>query len=259
MSVAAAQYAALSRRSVITTIRQPIAIVPSFTFPLLFLAINAAALERSINLPGFPPVDSFLQFMIATTIVQGGLFGAIASGSAIAADIEGGFFDRLIATPVSRLSILIGRLAGSWTLAFVQAWFFFGVAHLFGLTVEGGVLGMFGVALISSIAAAGLGAVSVAIGLKSGSTEVVQGSFPLIFVTMFLSSAFFPRSLMEGWFKAVATANPLSHMIEGTRSLVIRGWESSEFLMSLGIASGILVFGLVLSTFALRARLAERT
>jgi len=258
MSAAVAQYASLSRRSIVTTIRQPIAIVPSFTFPLLFLAINAAALERSINLPGFPPVDSFLQFMIATTIVQGGLFGAIASGSAIAADIEGGFFDRLIATPVSRTSILIGRLAGSFTLAFTQAWLFFGVAHLFGLTVEGGFLGMFGVALISSIASAGLGSVSVAIGLKSGSTEVVQGSFPLIFVSMFLSSAFFPRSLMEGWFKSVATINPLSHMIEGARSLVFRGWETSEFLTSLGIAFAILALGLTLSLLALRARLADK-
>ena len=258
MSTAVAHYAALSRRSIVTTIRQPIAIVPSITFPLLFLAINSAALERSIGLPGFPPVDSFLQFMIATTIVQGGLFGAIASGSAIAADIEGGFFDRLIATPVSRTSILIGRLAGSFSLAFAQAWLFFGVAHLFGLTVEGGFIGMLGVAIVSAIAAAGLGAVSVAIGLKSGSTEVVQGSFPLIFVSMFLSSAFFPRSLMNGWFKSVASVNPLSHMIEGTRSLVIRGWDTSEFLLSLGIATAILVFGLGLSLLALRARLADK-
>lgn len=258
MSTAVAHYAALSRRSIVGTIRQPIAIVPSITFPLLFLAINSAALERSIQLPGFPPVDSFLQFMIATTIVQGGLFGAIASGSAIAADIEGGFFDRLIATPVSRTSILIGRLAGSFTLAFTQAWLFFAVAFLFGLTVEGGVLAMLGVALVSAIAAAGLGAVSVAIGLKSGSTEVVQGSFPLIFVSMFLSSAFFPRSLMHGWFKSVATINPLSHMIEGIRSLVIRGWDPSEFLMALFIASCILAVGVGLSLLALRARLADK-
>lgn len=258
MSTVVAHYAVLGRRSVLNTMRQPIAIVPSVTFPLLFLAINAAALERSIHLPGFPPVDSFLQFMIATTIVQGGLFGAIASGSAIATDIEDGFFDRLIATPVSRTAILIGRLAGSFTLAFVQAWLFFGVAFLFGLSVEGGFPGMFGVALVSAIAASGLGAVSVAIGLKSGSTEVVQGSFPLIFVSMFLSSAFFPRSLMHGWFKSVATLNPLSHMIEGTRSLVIRGWQTSEFLMSLGIAAAVLAIGLGLSLLALRARLAEK-
>lgn len=259
MSSVAAHYAALSRRSLINTIRQPIAIIPAMTFPLVFLAINAAVLERSIELPGFPPVDSFLQFMIATTIIQGGLFGAIASGSDMATDIEGGFFDRLVATPVSRTSLLVGRVAGAFTLAFVQAWFFFGIGMLFGLEAEGGALGMLGVAIISAVASTGMAAFSVAIGLKSGSAEVVQGTFPLIFVSFFLSSAFFPRSLMEGWFKTAATINPLSHMIEAARSLVISGWDTSEFLLALGIATAIFAAGLVVSLFALRGRLADKS
>jgi ABC-2 type transport system permease protein len=254
VSVVAAQYIALSRRSIMNTARQPIAIVPAFAFPLLFLALNAAALAESIHLPAFPPVDSFLQFMVATTIIQGGLFGAIAAGADMARDIEGGFFDRIVATPVSRTSILVGRVAGS----FVQAFVFFAVATLFGLEVEGGVLGMFGVASISSVAGAGVGAIAVAIGIKSGNTEVVQGSFPLIFVSLFLSSAFFPRSLMNGWFKSAATINPLSHMIEAARSLVIRGWDSSEFGLGLLIALVILGLGLALSLLALRSRLADK-
>ena len=258
MSTVAAHYAALSRRSLVNTIRQPIAIIPAMTFPLVFLAINAAVLEKSINLPGFPAVDSFLQFMIATTIIQGGLFGAIASGSDMATDIEGGFFDRLVATPVSRTSLLVGRVAGSFTLAFVQAWFFFGIGMLFGLEIEGGLAGMLGVAIVSAVAATGMAAFSVAIGLKSGSAEVVQGTFPLIFVSFFLSSAFFPRSLMEGWFKTAAGINPLSHMIEAARSLVITRWDSSEFLVALGIATAIFAAGLVVALLALRGRLADK-
>lgn len=259
MSAVAAHYAVLSRRSLVNTIRQPIAIVPALTFPLVFLAINSAVLEKSIELPGFPPVDSFLQFMLVTTIVQGGLFGAIASGADMATDIQDGFFDRLIATPVSRVSILVARLAGAFALAFVQAWLFFAIAMPFGLVVEGGALAMLGVAIISAVAATGMGAFSVAIGLKSGSSEVVQGTFPLIFVSFFLSSAFFPRELMDGWFKTAATINPLSHMIESTRALVIFGWDVSDFAGALGIASGIFVAGVVVSLFALRGRLADRS
>ncbi len=258
MSVVAAQYTELSRRSLVNTLRQPIAIIPSLTFPLIFLALNSAALAESIRLPGFPPVDSFLQFMIATTIIQGGLFGSIAAGADMATDIEGGFFDRIIATPVSRTSILVGRIAGVFTLAFFQAFLFFGIAMLFGLTVEGGLPAMLGVALISAVAGSGFGALSVAIGIKSGSTEVVQGSFPLLFTLMFLSSAFFPRSLMNGWFKTAASINPLSHMIEGARSLVIRGWDSTEFLTGVSVASGIFVLGIAVSLLALRARLADK-
>ena len=258
MSAVAAQYALLSKRSLVNTIRQPIAIIPSLTFPLIFLALNSAALAESIQLPGFPPVDSFLQFMIATTIIQGGLFGSIAAGADMATDIEGGFFDRLIATPVSRTSILVGRVAGAFTLAFIQAFLFFGIAMLFGLDVEGGIPGMLGVALISATAGAGFATLSVAIGIKSGSTEVVQGSFPLIFTLMFLSSAFFPRQLMSGWFQDAATINPLSHMIESARSLVISGWNFGELLTGLAIAAAILVIGLVICLVALRARLADK-
>jgi ABC-2 type transport system permease protein len=80
----------------------------------------------------------------------------------------------------------------------------------------------------------------------------------LIFTLMFLSSAFFPRNLMDGWFKSAATINPLSHMIESARSLVIEGWDAVEFLYGLSIAGGLLVIGIGISLLALRARLADR-
>lgn len=257
MSVAA-QYLALSRRSILGTIRTPIAIFPPLIFPLIFLALNSAALDRSTQLPGFPEVDSFLQFMFATTIVQGTLFGSIAAGSAMATDIEGGFFERLLAAPTSRGSILVGRLAGVAAFAFFQAWFFFLVATPFGLDVKAGLPGMIAVSLVCSILAAGLGALSVAMGLKTGSAEAVQGSFPLLFALMFLSSAFFPRTLMTGWFAAVADANPFSHLVEGLRHQVINGFDLLEIGKAAGVAGSFFVMGLLLSGLALRGRLKER-
>lgn len=257
MSVAA-QYLALSRRSIMGTIRTPIAVVPPLIFPLIFLALNSAALDRSTGLPGFPEVDSFLQFMFATTVVQGTLFGSIGAGSAMATDIEGGFFERLMAAPTSRGSILVGRLAGVAAFAFFQAWFFFLVATPFGLDVEGGLPAMVAVSLVCSLLAAGLGALSVAFGLRTGSAEAVQGSFPLLFALMFLSSAFFPRSLMTGWFRTVADTNPFSFLVEGLRHQVISGFDLTEVGRAAAVAGGFFVLGLVMSSIALRARLKER-
>jgi ABC-2 type transport system permease protein len=250
------QYLALSRRSIVNILRQPAAIVPAFMFPLLFLALTSASLGRSTQLPGFPEVDSFLQFAIATTIIQGALFGSIAAGADMATDIERGFFERLVASPVSRTSILVGRVAGAAALGFVQALVFFGVTSLFGLKVESGVPGILLVALVASVVSAGIGAVAVAFGLRTGSTEAVQGSFPLLFVLMFFSSAFFPRDLMEGWFKTVATYNPISWLIEAARALVIEGLDLRDFLVALGIASVIFAVGNVLAGLAFRRRLA---
>jgi ABC-2 type transport system permease protein len=253
----AAQYLALSRRSIFNTLRQPTAVIPSLLFPLLFLALNSAALGEATTLPGFPQVDSFLQFAFATTVVQGTLFGSIAAGTDIANDIEGGFFERLIAAPASRTSLLVGRLAGSATFAFVQAWLFFLIASLFGLDVEGGVLGMLGLAIVCSILAAGVGAIAVSFGLRTGSTEAVQGSFPLLFALLFLSSAFFPRALMTGWFQDVASLNPFSHLIEALREQVIVGFDLSRLLVGAAVAGGVFVIGAALSGLALRRRLSE--
>ena len=258
MSAALAQYVALGRRSILNTVRQPTAIVPSFLFPLIFLSISSAAFERSTALPGFPQVDSFLQFVIAATIVQSALFGSISAGAAMATDIEGGFFERLIASPVSRMSILIGRLAGSATIGFFQALLYFGLTILFGLTVEGGTLGILAIATVSGVISAGIGSIAVALAIKTGSAEAVQGSFPMLFAFLLLSSAFFPRTLMDGWFKTAATLNPLSHLIESLRSIVIEGFSISEYLTALGIAGAILVIGVILSSTLLRRRLGGR-
>ncbi|MGH2756789.1 MAG: ABC transporter permease [Actinomycetota bacterium] len=255
MSVAVAQYAALSRRSLITGLRQPRAIIPPILFPLMFMALSSAAFDRTTQLPGFPQSDSFLQFLICATIIQGALFASIAAGSDMAHDIEDGFFDRLIASPVSRTSILVGRVFGSFVFGFFQAWFYFGVGSLFGLSVEGGLIGMLAVSLVGAMFAAGVASISSAFAIRTGSSEAVLGAFPLLFSLMFISGAFFPRSLMDGWFKAAATINPLTHMVEGMRSQVIRGLDLGEWLSAFTIAAGFFVVGLVLASMALRRRL----
>jgi ABC-2 type transport system permease protein len=255
---AAAQYAALSKRTILTTIRQPTSIIPTLLFPLMFMALSSAAFQRSTSLPGFPPVDSFLQFLVTTTIIQGALFGSIVAGSNMALDIQDGFFDRLIASPVSRTSILVGRVSGAALIGFCQAWLFLGVAALFGMRSNGGFLSLVMIAVVASIIAAAFGSFSVAFALKTGSAEAVQGSFPMLFAGLFLSSAFFPRALMDGWFKAVATANPLSHLIESLRGQIIYGIDWADFVVALVISGTLFVVGTGLAAVALRSRLAMR-
>ena len=250
------QFVALSRRAVVTTFRQPTAILPAMTFPLLFMALTSAAFDRSTSLAGFPEVESFLQFLVATTIVQGTLFGSVAAGTAMATDIENGFFERLVAAPSARASILAGRVMGAATLAFLQAWIFMGVAMLFGLTVESGFAGMLLISVTAGVLGAGVGAIAMSFALRTGSAEAVQGSFPLLFAGLFLSGAFFPRALMDGWFATVAGYNPFTYLIEGLRTLVIRGFDAGELLTAIGIAAAFFVAGMLLSSAALRRRLA---
>lgn len=250
-----AQYAALARRAVLGFLREPSQLFPAFAFPLLFLALISAALQRSTALPGFPPVDSFVQFAVSASIVQGVLFGAVHAGAAMATDVEGGFFERLVAAPVSRNAIILGRVAGAAVVGGFQACVFFAVAALFGTTPEGGMLAVVMVAITAGVLAAGIGAFVSSLGLRTGSSEAVQGMFPLVFAGLFLSSAFFPRRFMHGWFHSVATFNPLSHLIEGIRAQVIGGIDLERWLVSVAIAGAILVAGTVSAKIALEGRL----
>jgi len=84
----------------------------------------------------------------------------------------------------------------------------------------------------------------------------VQGFFPLFFVLLFLSSAFFPRDLIEqDWFRTIATYNPVSYMVEGIRSLVIVGWDTGALAAAFAISAAAIVVFLALSSRALRTRL----
>ncbi|MEC8729654.1 MAG: ABC transporter permease, partial [Actinomycetota bacterium] len=136
------QIGALSSRSVLSLVRQPSLVVPSLVFPLFFVALGAASFARAINIPGFPKVDSFLDFALAGSVVQGVLFGSVTSATALATDIETGFFDRLLVAPSSRTAILVGRLAGAMVYGLAQTLFFTIVLFPFGLSIRSGPLGL---------------------------------------------------------------------------------------------------------------------
>jgi ABC-2 type transport system permease protein len=92
--------------------------------------------------------------------------------------------------------------------------------------------------------------------LRTGSVEAVQGAFPLVFISLFASSAFFPRELMRGWFHDVATANPFSWMIDGLRHLILVGWSGGDALAAVAVPIAIATMGVVVSLRQLRRRLA---
>jgi ABC-2 type transport system permease protein len=250
--------AAMSRRSVMAFARQPALVVPALIFPLFFAALGSSSFGRAVRLPNFPKVHSFLDFALAGSIIQGVLFGSVTGGAALATDIEHGFFDRLLATPVSRISILVGRLAGAAAFGAFQALFFIVVLLPFGVRIKGGVAGAIIIVLAGGLTAMAVGGFTAAMALKTGSAEAVQGSFPLLFVALFFSSTFFPRQTMQGAYRRIADINPVSHLVEGVRGLVTEGLTAGHVAAALLIPAAIGVASIGLSLLALRARLASR-
>jgi len=248
----------IARRSILQTIRQPAMVVPPILFPLILMGINVGGLDQATNIPGFPPVDSYLDFAIAFPFIQGSLFASINAGTSLARDVETGFIKRLALTPMQRSALLIGNLAGVMVVALLAAVIYLAVGFAAGLHVAAGAAGvlvMLALALLIGLAFAAVGAF---VGLRTGSGEAVQGVFPLFFVFLFLSSSSLPRDLIaQDWFRTIATYNPISYLFEGLRSLIIFGWQGKELALGFGFAAAIALIGVVGSSSALRTRLAR--
>jgi ABC-2 type transport system permease protein len=177
---------------------------------------------------------------------------------AIAADIEGGFFDRLLAAPVRRSSLVLGRLAGTLALAVVQMTWFLLVALIFGASYPGGVLGAVGAAALGALTAVGIGGIAIAIAIRTGSLNLMQSIFPFVFVLLFTAPAFFPRDLLTPTLHDVSAYNPLTYVVEGARGLLQGDTGLGDPWLGLAAALGLAVLATGLATLALRDR-ARRT
>jgi len=246
---------ALGARSIRQTFRRPQLLAPIVIFPTLLLAVQTGGAGASIELPGFPPVQSFLQFMLAGAMMQSMMLAGNSGGIAFAVDIEMGFTDRLFAAPIPRFAIVLGRLAGTAALGLFASIWFLAIGLIFGAHIEGGIPGaLLAMALVTASALA-VGGIGAAIALRTGSASVVQGLFPLVLVVLFLSSAFFPQELMIEPAKTIAEYNPLSFIVEGVREPIIAGIDAAVTLEAVAAIAGIVVLGLVLSSRALKHRL----
>jgi ABC-2 type transport system permease protein len=247
--------AALGLRSVKQTFRRPQLMAPILVFPTLLLAIQVGGAGRAVDLPQFPEVNGFLDFMIAGAMIQATMLAGNSGGIALALDIEMGFADRLLAAPISRFAIVLGRLAGTALLGTFTAIWFIAIALAFGAKIEAGVPGALLIVVLVTLSAVAFGAIGAAIALRSGNASVVQGLFPLVFVILFLSSAFFPQQLLLQPARTVAKWNPLSLIVDGVRNPVISSLSASD--LAQGIVAIVLVglIGLGLSAVALRHRL----
>lgn len=252
------QIAALARRSMLKTLRQPFQMFPIVFFPAMLLAVNATGLQAATHLPGFP-TTSYVSFAIAVAFIQGGMFSLINTGTNLAEDIESGFFNRLALTPLRRVSLIAGLLLGVTVLGALQSAIYIAIGLIAGAHLQTGPGGALVVIALGALAATGFGALGCVAALRTGSGEAVQGLFPLFFVFIFLSSSNLPRNLLRtGWFHTVATWNPISYLIEGFRSLFIVGWDATALERGFAVAIGLLIVSLALVVGALRTRM-QRT
>jgi ABC-2 type transport system permease protein len=217
---------ALWRRSLNEVLRVRGALLPATIAPVIFLLGMSGQFGRLTGLDGFP-TDSYLSWIVPLSCLQGAGFAGAATGSNLARDIEQGWFDRLLVSPVPRPVLLLGPILGGVTRALVPATVVLLVGLALGAEITGGVPGLVALyaACIGFCAAAGMWGIFMALTFRT------QQAGPLmqqgVFLAVFLSTAYTPQALLRGWLEDVAQLNPTSHILELGRQATVSGIDPS--------------------------------
>jgi ABC-2 type transport system permease protein len=224
-------------------VRTPILLFFSLFQPILFLALFTQLLSNLSLVPGIlPPGVSYLEFAAAGILMQNAFGSALQSGNSIVADIDSGFLQKMLVTPVSRPAILLGRLSSDAFRVIVQTAIILGLAYALGaaentpFSVNTGVVGI--LLIFFTIAFFGLAwsGISLALGMKTRSSETVFAIGGVItFPLLFLSSALLPISFLPKWVGDVSMFNPVSYAVNASRVLMINGYDWGTILPAWGV------------------------
>ena len=239
----------LGRREVRVSLRMPATFIPNLLVPLFFYFVMVGSLEKFAGGSG---IDNWQAFQLPVAIifaVQGG-----SAGLNMVADIESGYFQKLLLTPANRLSILVGAMAADFLRISAQSALVLLVALGTGLEFATGVPGAIALVALSSLWGLAFSAIGFAIALKTGNSQATQNTWFLFMPLMFLTTLFAPREALSGWLSTVATFNPMTYLLAGMRSLSMMGWDASDLGGALLAVVGLGSITFTLALLALRGR-----
>jgi ABC-2 type transport system permease protein len=230
-------------------LRQPILIFFNLIQPLVWFLLFTQAFSAIGNIPSFQILtgtSSYITFFTAAVIIQTIASSALNTGIGLVNDFNSGFMDKMRVAPISKSSILFGRLFSSAITTVVQVAIILLIGYALGVTIASGILGvlmMLVLAALFGIAWSGI-SLFVALNTKNSETTLSVGlltTFPLLF----LSAAVMPLGLLPDWVQQVATYNPFTYVAQAFQSLIIKGflWDTISYAIIAILIVGIISLG----------------
>ncbi len=241
---------AVALRAVRLSLREPEAIIPAIVIPVFFFAVNIGALQQFTEgaIPGF----DFKAFQLPVAIIFA--VTGISRASSLVTDIQSGYFDRLLLTPVHRATLLLGLMIADLALVMALSTGVVLMGLAVGVRFATGLLGIVFFIVLGGLWGLAFTGFPYAIALKTGNPAAVNTSFILFFPFAFLTSAFVPQEALTGWLATAATYNPVTYLLDGMRSLITEGWEWGEIAGALAAIFGVGAVSFGLAFAALRGR-----
>jgi ABC-2 type transport system permease protein len=226
--------------------REPESVIPAIIVPVFFFVVNIGSLQdlAESQAPGF----DFKAFQLPVAIIFA-VTGVSRAGTLVT-DIQTGYFDRLLATPVSRRALLLGMMVADFVLVIALSIPVVVLGYAVGVRFTTGLLGIVVFLLIGGLWGLVFTGFPYSIALKTGSPAAVNSSFVLFFPFAFLTTAFVPQEALTGWLSTIATYNPVTYLLAALRSLISDGWAWRT--LAEGLAAIALV-GLLTQTLAFTA------
>jgi ABC-2 type transport system permease protein len=238
---------AVGWRTIHNVLHNPSLLFPGLMFPLLNFAAFAGGLSRLRHVPGFDYAPGYAGFQFCFVLLQSAAFGGVFTGFGIARDFEYGFSRRLLLAASRRSGIIAGYAIGALLRWLITAAVVTGVAYAAGMKIKGegiDLVGLFTLAVLMNIAFL-LWASGVAMRFQSVQAGPIMQT--PVFLILFFAPVYVPLDLLRGWIHAVATANPVTRLLEACRSLL--AGDPTEVGIAFGVAFGLIA---LFSLWALR-------
>ena len=243
----------LGQRALRETWRTPEAILPTLFIPLFFLVVNVGQAARIFptKTTAFLEGQSYAAFQLPSSLLLAASFGTAALF--LVEDIEGGYFDKLRAAPISRTSIVLGRLIAEGAKGLLIAAVLVLVALPFGIEVASGPIGFVLVVVLTALWSVVFVGFMQLIALGTRSAAATNSGGLVFFPLLFLTPNFVPRDLLTRPMEVAATFNPVTYVMESLRSLILERFEWGTILPGFGV---VVVLGALM--LALNVRMIRR-
>ncbi len=230
----------LSIRNIKQIWRPALALLPSMFIPIFFFIVNSQSLRAFSQVPGFPHVP-YQQFIAPVAIFTAIFFSAGNAGIELVQDISNGYFKKLLVMPIHHLAIVLAKLTEVAVQSVLQGGLVLILLLIFRIPINTGILGvlaMFAMLILFAMAWSCIGMIAA---LRTQNARLVQSMFILVFPFLYLTTSQAPRQLLPPAFRAIATANPVTYIVDGTRALFIYNWTDPAIWQGFVVAAVLFV------------------
>ena len=238
----------LWERDIIRFFRDKPRVIGGLVPPIVFWLLIGAGLGTSVRVPGAPEGLSFLQYFYAGTLVLIVLFTSIFAPISVIEDRREGFLQAVLVAPVSRLSIVLGKVMGASTVGLAQGLAFLALAGAAGL--HPGLRGYALAFAVLTLASVGLTGLGFCIAWVLDSSQGFHAVMNLFLIPMWmLSGALFPAASAPRFLQWIIAANPVSYSVTGLQrallpSVVPEGAASMSACLIILAAFSVVMLGL---------------